>query len=143
MKPLFSPAVFFADGTAEYVGVDGPLKLRCMHVDDWDKDANSKERHLYVPSKPFRHIGMEAPSILAGAMNESLLQSYDGVLRVGPAADKTRLAHFTLHAEGGFIVSSEIENGIPRWIYIESRLGKNRQAGKPMDQSVPFPERFS
>jgi hypothetical protein len=66
---------------------------------------------------------MEAMSVLATAMNESLLQSYDGILRVFPAFPDNKNGRFTLHAKGGFIVSSEIKSGKTQWIAIRSLLG--------------------
>jgi hypothetical protein len=66
---------------------------------------------------------MESMSVLATAMNESLLQSYDGTLRVFPAFPGDRNGRFTLHAEGGFIVSSEIKSGKVQWISIKSLYG--------------------
>jgi len=75
------------------------------------------------PAWPFRHMSMEAMSVLAAAMNESLLQSYDGTIRVFPAFKGPKTARFTLHAQGGFIVSSEIKEGIVQWIAIRSLHG--------------------
>ncbi|MHB9036696.1 MAG: glycosyl hydrolase family 95 catalytic domain-containing protein [Armatimonadota bacterium] len=74
-------------------------------------------------SWPFRHMGMESMSVLATAMNESLLQSHDVVIRVAPAVSDTAQARFTLHAAGGFVVSSQIVNGKPMWIALKSLLG--------------------
>lgn len=130
------PNGLFAELPAEYIGIDAPFKLRCMDVDDWDLPAG--ERRMFVPSKPFRRIGMEAPSSLSTALNETLLQSYDGVLRVAPAADMAKPARFTLHAVGGFVVSSETENGKPQWIHIESRLGKTARIANPWEQAFLF-----
>jgi hypothetical protein len=72
---------------------------------------------------PFRHMGMESMSVLACAMNESLLQSHDGVLRVAPAAPTTGRARFTLHAVGGFVVSAEIVAGRVQWVAVRSTRG--------------------
>jgi hypothetical protein len=89
---------------------------------------------------PFRHMGMESMSVLACAMNESLLQSYDGVLRVAPAALATGQARFTLHAEGGFIVSSEVEDGAPKWISIDSALGGDCALANPWKEAHIYRE---
>ena len=54
----------------------------------------------------FRHFDMEALPIVAFAVCEALLQSYDGVLRICPATrGKTE---FCLYAEGGFKVSARL-----------------------------------
>lgn len=59
------------------------------------------------------------------AMNESLLQSYDGVIRVFPAmpADDTLTSRFTLLAKGGFLVSSEYASGAAKYVGLKSRNG--------------------
>ena len=88
------------------------------------KDVASKSDETFpLPMWPFRHMSMEATSVLTTAMNESLLQSYDGILRVFPAFPANKSGRFTLHARGGFIVSSEIKSGEVKWIAIKSLLG--------------------
>jgi hypothetical protein len=62
-------------------------------------------------------------SVLATAMNESLLQSYDGTIRIFPAFPANKSGRFTLHARGGFIVSSAIKAGQVQWISIKSLPG--------------------
>lgn len=67
--------------------------------------------HAYtVRSHDFFHCGMESISNYATAMNEMMLQSNEGKIRVFPAIpsawDTTRIA-FTLLARGAFIVSAE------------------------------------
>jgi hypothetical protein len=81
---------------------------------------------------------MESMSVLACAMNESLLQSHDGVLRVAPAAVGDHKARFTLHAAGGFIVSSEIEQGVPRWIHVASRGDNTCRIENPWPEAYLF-----
>ena len=84
-------------------------------------------------SWPFRHMGMESMSVLACAVNECLLQSHDGVIRVAPAVQAGHKARFTLHATGGFVVSTEIGGGVPQWICIRSLRGG------PCTVEVPWP----
>jgi alpha-L-fucosidase 2 len=76
-----------------------------------------------LPVWPFRHMSMESMSLLVTAMNESLLQSYDGTIRIFPAFKGAKTARFTLHAQGGFVVSSEIKCGVVQWIAIKSLYG--------------------
>ena len=85
---------------------------------------------------PFRYTSMESMSVLATAMNESLLQSYDGVLRIFPAFPANKKGRFTLHAVGGFIVSSEIKSGEVQWIGIKSLSGKPCKLELPWDKAV-------
>jgi len=86
------------------------------------KDVKSDEK-FPLRMWPFRHMSMESMSVLATAMNESLLQSYDGILRVFPAFPDNKDGRFTLHAEGGFVVSAEIKSGEIQWICVKSLLG--------------------
>jgi len=44
-------------------------------------------------------------------------------LRIAPAFPKNKTGRFTLHAEGGFIVSSEVKSGDIQWICIKSLYG--------------------
>jgi alpha-L-fucosidase 2 len=80
---------------------------------------------------PFRHVDFEALGVFSTTMNEALLQSYDGVIRIAPAATEKQNARFTLHATGGFIISAEIRNGSPRWVSIRSRLGNRCRIANP------------
>jgi len=73
--------------------------------------------------------------MLACAMNEALLQSYDGVLRVAPAASKSGQARFTLHAEGGFVVSAELADGEPQWVAIKSTRGGECLLANPWEEA--------
>ncbi len=58
-------------------------------------------------------------------MNESLLQSYDGRIRVFPALPKDTglVTRFTLAARGGFLVTSEREGGDIKYVGLLSQLG--------------------
>jgi hypothetical protein len=85
---------------------------------------------------PFRHMSMESMSILAAAMNESLLQSHEGVLRIAPAFPANRSGRFTLHAQGGFIVSGEIETGSVRWISVKSMAGNRCSVELPWPKAI-------
>jgi len=108
-----------------YMKADATLKLRTTLVMDASLSEEERKKHKFsFPSWPFRHMGMESMSVLACAMNESLLQSYDGVIRVASATTEEQNARFTLHAVDGFIVSAEIKNGKPVWISVHSLLGK-------------------
>jgi len=99
------------------------------------RDAASPKAGTFpFPMWPFRHMSMESMSLLATAMNESLMQSYDGTIRVFPAFPANRTGRFTLHAEGGFIVSSEINDGIIQWICIQSLHGY------PCKLEIPWPK---
>ncbi|MEX2565665.1 MAG: hypothetical protein WD431_06970 [Cyclobacteriaceae bacterium] len=96
--------------------------------------TTSDERFPF-PMWPFRHMSMESMSVLATAMNESLLQSYDGVVRIAPAFSSEKSGRFTLHAAGGFIVSSETLSGTVQWICIKSTLGNTCRVKIPWEKA--------
>ncbi|HUZ46499.1 MAG TPA: hypothetical protein VMW54_07655 [Terriglobia bacterium] len=76
------------------------------------------------PSWPFRHFDNEAMPIAACAMNEMLIQSYDGTIRICPAVPADWHVRFDLAAAGGFRVSAEQRNGRIIFVSLESRLGR-------------------
>ncbi len=108
-------------GPEEEVNKDAEWFFRTNKVRD--VASKSKDERFPLPMWPFRHMSMEAMSVLTTAMNESLLQSYDGTLRIFPAFPNNKSGRFTLHAAGGFIVSAEIKSGEVQWISIKSLLG--------------------
>jgi alpha-L-fucosidase 2 len=61
------------------------------------------------------------------AINESLLQSYNGKIRVFPAVpgNPDFVGRFTLLAKGGFLVSSEYEGGDIKYVAIKSLYGNS------------------
>ena len=98
--------------------------------------ASPKSKKFPLPMWPFRHMSMESMSVLATSMNESLLQSYDGILRIFPAFPANKTGRFTLHAEGGFVVSSEIKSGVVQWICIKSLFGNPCKLELPWNRAV-------
>ncbi|SMD43654.1 hypothetical protein SAMN00777080_2260 [Aquiflexum balticum DSM 16537] len=77
-----------------------------------------------LPAKPFIQAGLEPHSIYGAAINEMLLQSNEGKIRVFPALPDNWATSFTLLARGAFVVSSEIgKDGAIPGIYIESQKG--------------------
>jgi hypothetical protein len=68
----------------------------------------------------FEYLGVHL-----AAMNESLLQSYNGKIRVFPALpnDASLVTRFTLAATGGFLVTSEREGGDVKYVGLASALG--------------------
>jgi hypothetical protein len=90
------------------------------------RDAGSAAKptpRFPFPTWPFRHFDNEAMPIVSAAINEMLLQSHDGVIRVCPAAPEKWEVRFTLAAQGGFLVSAERKAGRIEWVAVESRLG--------------------
>ncbi len=120
-------------GGEEEVKKDAELYFRINMVRD---AASPKAERFPFPMWPFRQMSMESMSVLATAMNESMLQSYDGSLRIFPAFPSNKTGRFTLHAEGGFVVSSEIKSGKIKWICIKSLSGNTCKLELPWKKAV-------
>lgn len=121
-------------GTEFEAKKDAELFFRKNKVRDSDHD----NQYFYLPMWPFRHMSMESMSVLATAMNESLIQSHEGVIRVFPAFSLNRNGRFTLYAEGGFKVSSEISEGKVQWICIKSLSGKACSVELPWSEGICY-----
>lgn len=76
----------------------------------WDtNDENEENREKFpFPAWHFRHFNYETLPIISTAVNEMLLQSYDGVIRLFPAESDD--SEFCLAASGGFIVEAKKSN---------------------------------
>jgi len=83
----------------------------------------SPTEYVDLPRRPFAHMALEAGSLLQAAINEMLLQSHGGTIRVFPAMPRGWEGKFTLHATGGFVVTSEMANGRVKYIAVRSTLG--------------------
>ncbi|MEI6143255.1 MAG: DUF5703 domain-containing protein, partial [Mariniphaga sp.] len=93
------------------------------------RDYIYDERSHYpnkLPAKPFIQCGLEPLSIYGAAVNEMLLQSNEGKIRIFPAIPDNWATSFRLLARGAFMVSSERQKdgSIPA-IYIESQKGND------------------
>jgi len=85
--------------------------------------GNPDER-VHPPSQAFVHMALEAGSIFEATINEMLLQSHNGKIRVFPAVPEDWEGRFTLHAMGAFVVTSERAAGEIKYVAIESRKGQ-------------------
>ena len=77
-------------------------------------------------TEPYKrdNIMLEMGSCFIAAINEMLLQSYEGIIHVFPALPKESTARFAhLRAEGAFLISSEMEKGVVKYISITSERG--------------------
>lgn len=101
------PNGFCADGPSGRE--DAELRLRYNEV----RAVGTGEKRRYE-AYGFRHFDNENMPILAAALNEAVLQSYDGTLRLFPAIPRTESAAFTLYAEGGFRVSAQKQGEVLR-----------------------------
>jgi hypothetical protein len=70
-------------------------------------------------------------------VNECLLQSYNGTLRLFPNWPLTKTAEFqTLRAVGGFLVSAACANGAVQWVRIVSEVGTSLKLLSPWQPGV-------
>ncbi len=74
---------------------------------------------------------LDAGGLSAFALQEMLVQSHNGVIRVLPAVAKDWSGMFQLRAEGGFLVAAEFKDGRPRLVEIRSLLGKDCTVANP------------
>jgi len=89
-----------------------------------------------VPRRAFAHMALEAGSIFETTINEMLLQSYNGKIRVFPATPASWDASFTLHAVGAFTVTSERRGGEVLYVAVESRKGGTCRLVNPWPDNV-------
>lgn len=77
-----------------------------------------------LPAKPFIQCGLEPLSIYGATVNEMLLQSNEGKIRIFPATPMNWEGAFKLRARGAFVVSSQrYKDGTIPGILIESEKG--------------------
>jgi len=96
--------------------------------------ATDNDETFPFPSWPFRHFSSEPMSIVCAAVNEMLVQSHDGVIRLCPAVPPSWNIRFRLAATGGFIVNTEHVDGKISWVSIRSNFGKVCRVVRPWNQ---------
>ncbi len=82
------------------------------------------EEKIGLLRQPFAHMALEPGSILEATINEMLLQSHGGKIRVFPAVPKNWASRFKLHARGAFEVISERGDGGVKYVAIKSLKGQ-------------------
>lgn len=90
-----------------------------------------------APAWNFRHFDYETLPIIASAVNEMLMQSFDGVIRLFPAIKKESDVQFKLAAVGGFIVNSSYCCG-EYSVDIESLRGGECRVALPLRKDEPI-----
>lgn len=103
-----------------------------------DTRSPSDKEKFPLPMWPFRHMSMESMSVFTTAMNESLLQSDGDAIIIAPAFHAERNGRFTLHAAGGFEVSSEIAAGKVQWVAIKNLHGNRCRLQLPWVGAVAW-----
>ncbi len=100
------------------IGVDPDFLIEGIH-------QNIKKFGL--PNRLFRHHGggIEHLTTIPATVNEMLMQSYEGVIRIFPCWNKKSAASFeNLRADGAFLVSAALENEKITSLKIKSLKGR-------------------
>jgi hypothetical protein len=77
---------------------------------------------------------LDAAGLHALGLQECLLQSHDGVIRVAPALAAKVSGLFRVRAEGGFLVSAELAQGQPHYVVVESEQGGVCTVSRPFSE---------
>ena len=108
-------------GTYSSSFLDQKFRLKNPKVELRERDEVRKNL-----DQRFRHFDYETLPILAAALNESLLQSYDGTVRLFPAVRPDQSLAFSLRAAGGFEVRALYDRGRFEASVVSTRGGKLR-----------------
>jgi alpha-L-fucosidase 2 len=101
-------------------------KFNRFRYGGWDSnDSNVFPDNLAVV--PFTDAG----GLSAFALNEILLQSNKGIIRVAPAVASDWSGIFKLRAEGGFLVSADFCDQNVRFVKVQSLLGNECTIANP------------
>ncbi|MHB9024711.1 MAG: LamG-like jellyroll fold domain-containing protein [Armatimonadota bacterium] len=100
-----------------------------LHAEYYQDHPNGLQD--YYNRKPAIHCYLEGSGTFATGMNEMLLQSFDGIIRVCPALPKAWSADFKLLAMGGFEVTAHAEKGTVTALTLLSRRGENACVANP------------
>lgn len=100
------------------IGVDPEFLIEgiCMNIKEFG-----------LPNRLFRHHGggIEHLTMVPSTINEMLMQSYEGIIRLFPCWNmKTPASFENLRADGAFLVSAELENGEVSSLKIKSLKGR-------------------
>ena len=129
---------FYCQGFGHY----GPYEVFTRDKDSrWHTNTvtDVKTRESFQsPAWPFRHFTFEAVPIVCAAVNEMLLQSHEGFIRLFPALPGSWEGSFMLAAEGGFIIHMQYSGGSAGWVGVESRFGGECRLANPWHEETIF-----
>jgi len=97
------------------------------------------ENHMF-PNMLLAECGgaIETCGGITVGVNEMLLQSYEGVIRLFPVWPRERAARFeTLRAAGAFLISAELRDGVVQPVIIESEKGCDCTVQNPWQGKRP------
>ncbi len=108
-------------GTYSSSFIDQKFRLKNPRVEL--RDGEGIRKNL---DQRFRHFDYETLPIIAAALNEAMLQSYDGTVRLFPAVRPDQTLAFALRAAGGFEVRALYDKGRFEASIVSMRGGKLR-----------------
>jgi Trehalose and maltose hydrolases (possible phosphorylases) len=118
-------------GYPQGFGIEGPYDV--FHGDATLRWKKNKIRNIGTgeisvnPAWNFRHFSYEALPIISTAINEMLVQSHCGLVRLFCAVKREAVLCFKLYARGGFVINAAYdgadEKNIKFDVYIESTQG--------------------
>jgi hypothetical protein len=76
----------------------------------------------------------DGAGLSAFGVNEVLLQSHNGLLRLLPAVSKSWSGIFRLRAEGGFLIAADFAEASPRLVEVQSLLGRKCRIQNPWNE---------
>lgn len=148
VREMLSDFQAFPNGMNAEDGEVGTLRRDAPAFYTYD-NVQTHEKYT-VRSDDFVHFDFETEPIVAQALQECLLQSHEGVLRLLPAAESLPVA-FRLYAEGGFAVGADFREegfavtveslrGEPCYLVLPECCGEPYAYAAPKDGPfAPFP----
>ena len=87
----------------------------------------------FITSKDAYYLQVDSPPGLSLLLNEMLLQSHDGILRIFPAIPDTSepVRFHSLRAQGGFLVSAEHRDKLTMYVIVQSLCGQELRMRNP------------
>lgn len=120
----------FVQGFTHYFRPNHPDMRNAMTVKEIAV-VDSPGEKIHWPMEISHHWSLEGGPLLQLTINEMLLQSYSGTIRVFPAVPADWEGTFRLHAVGRFIVSAARQAGRARYVVVESQGGEPCRLASP------------
>ena len=116
LKQRFSDTIdawqWYPCGMGHYGGYDSMIRESNLRFYTYSiKDCDKPNNRFASPAWEFRHFDLEMLPVTAMAVNEMLLQSYEGAIRLFPACTDDFTGGFYLHAENGIAVNAQMTDG--------------------------------
>ena len=124
------------NGGCSYFPCSARIGVKPEHI---IKKLKQNFKKFQLPNMLLLHGGgcLENSSIACTTLNEMVLQSYDGTLRIFPVWDRRIDCSFeNLRADGAFLVSASMKNGKTEKVKIISERGRRLKIKNPFSRSL-------